>query len=414
MNRRIINFLLILTVSPLFASDVDSTKVNYVHMSGSFYLINCPLGILKTRFPACGNNDTFTTDDSKVRLRIWYKFDTYKKGWKAEYQDELNSLTDVSDVYKVFRKKYFVISWVDKDQVYYLKEIPMMGKAYSVFANLEMVFPKNEKTTWDPILTTCANSFKPWPPLDLNTFIKPANEVTDNDWNKKMVSRETQMNDSELAVLSAWYNWGKPEINILENFFSISTIPIEQGGNAFLALEDASEDEDLPEKEREKAQKELLKAEDQMDKDNAETLKIKLTSIKDLRGILNGRDTDFLEWIYETSMIRFLIGSINGFDEPQIKVALNYLGTTNDFVEETRTEFIAKCIEDTGAFQVFMDQKLRLLKDEKKTDQYFHLWNELLKDKIFLNYNFGFPSETTQCQKEMMDLTHQIDLLVSQ
>jgi hypothetical protein len=411
MNKQLLNLVLILSVSPLFAANNDLEKVIYTDYGDTSFQAKCPMDLL--------------AKNPKVRFDVETNVDRLDLGWKGEYDQKLATLVDSKITYKVFKDNFFVISGLQGDRVFYLKEIPKKISNTMMFGSLEMSFPLADKATWDPILTVCANSLKS-STLTTNFPPKiPSSALTNEKWGMELDSIHVYLKQEEIvSMLAHRFNWGEKEEEVLTDLFNSPVIRT-WGGNWSNVLEDRAENAGTQE-ERDKAQKELDDTEEGYRKETEKEVKNQNVYVKKLRIILNGRDEDFFEWYFEESIIdgEGWTPKLENFNQPPIDAVMTFRGKHVLCNEQAVITDILKKIENNPEYKLYKWEKNLLIVDEKRIGEYFDLWNKMINDRILIFYKStkasqkmrgvdeATPDELNRLQDEITELTQKMDLLM--
>lgn len=105
--------------------------------------------------------ESFYSADKKTHLFVWDSEPKDRTSWRTEYELNLEIRKNSGITYKVFKDRFFVISGIHGDEIFYSKEIRVPVKGGERFLIFEMAFPKDSKNLWDPILVACLRSLKP-------------------------------------------------------------------------------------------------------------------------------------------------------------------------------------------------------------------------------------------------------------
>lgn len=160
MKIWIIMFFFIFSTVRLFGGDEDTDYQTYSHQSLQFELKYPGKMLFPEKEDGQDAGRTFHSSDKKVSMKVWSKILESGVTWDKEFQNILDSLNSTKVTYKVLGKNFFVISGYQGDRIIYYKETFIPGDQNQNILVFEMIFPKNDKDTWNPILISCVDSLK--------------------------------------------------------------------------------------------------------------------------------------------------------------------------------------------------------------------------------------------------------------
>lgn len=121
------------------------------------YSISIPEGFIPEPPPTNGDGRSFYSQDGKGRLSVWGNHFPQTMGFNPqEYFEWVVSQTEGIITYKTIEGNWFVISGYKGDDIFYQKTFS--GDDENTFL---IMYPKDQKATYDDIVTTLDRSFKP-------------------------------------------------------------------------------------------------------------------------------------------------------------------------------------------------------------------------------------------------------------
>ena len=122
------------------------------------YSISYPASLVPQGEAANGDGQVFRSPDSTTELRVWASHNTLNQTLAAAYEQAIADFEQGggSVSYKVRRGNFFVVSGTQSGKIVYQKTL-LRGDVFKAFI---FAYPVGAKSTYDPVTTRIAGSFK--------------------------------------------------------------------------------------------------------------------------------------------------------------------------------------------------------------------------------------------------------------
>ncbi|MDQ7823599.1 MAG: hypothetical protein RDV48_12440 [Candidatus Eremiobacteraeota bacterium] len=126
------------------------------------YCVEYPGGLVAGEAPVNNDGRTFTSKDGKVSLTVYGSFNALERTMQESFASYLEDYNKEGKkvTYKAGGEKWFVLSGLDGDRVFYIKTIRQKVDESDIDATFIFYYPRSEKAKYDAMTARIAKTFK--------------------------------------------------------------------------------------------------------------------------------------------------------------------------------------------------------------------------------------------------------------
>lgn len=143
--------LLILSLTAAYAQHPDYQVYSNTRFG---YIVEYPSNLLIAQGEADnGDGQVFRSKDGRCEMLVYAGYNALNETLKEVYRKEIAKHSKVT--YRLLKPKFFVVSGIDADRVFYHKIIYRSG----IFYTLQITYPVSEKALYDRVTAKVSESF---------------------------------------------------------------------------------------------------------------------------------------------------------------------------------------------------------------------------------------------------------------
>lgn len=120
------------------------------------YSVSYPISFIPGETPDNNDGLKFTSKDGTAELVAYGSNNVFGDTLETLYRNELNSVPgDIA--YQKIEDKWYVVSWVDGDRIYYTKKFAGPGSENTLIIS----YPQSQKNAYDEMVTYVSQTFYP-------------------------------------------------------------------------------------------------------------------------------------------------------------------------------------------------------------------------------------------------------------